>query len=292
MAQANLKAAEKDLSGHYERYGRRLRALYEAGPASYLEIIFTANSFSDLVVRAELLQRLMASDVKMVNEVKEYQSRVQAEKARIEGTKQELEQRQAEIAGLQRKSQSETNDIRAKVSERSAKLRRIQNERKAYEQALDELEATSRKLESFIRGNSRKGPSTAQASSKGMIWPVRGPITSPFGWRFHPILRTNRFHSGYDIAVRSGTSVAAAASGTVILAGWAGGYGKAVIIDHGGNISTLYGHNSTLLVSEGQSVKAGQIIAKSGSTGLSTGPHVHFEVRKSGEPVDPGPWLR
>lgn len=292
MAQANLKAAEKNLSGHYDRFSRRLRALYEAGSASYLEIIFTSNSFSDLVVRAELLQRLMASDVKMFNEVKEYKERVEAEKARIENLQQELQQRQTEIASLQKSSQVETNQIKTKVRERETKLRKIQNERKAYEQALDELEADSRRLESFIRGNTKSGSSTPQASAKGMLWPVRGPITSPFGWRVHPILRTKRFHSGYDIGVPHGTPVAAAAGGTVILSGWAGGYGKTVIIDHGGGISTLYGHNSTLLVSEGQKVKAGQTIAKAGSTGLSTGPHCHFEVRRNGEPIDPGPWLK
>ncbi|MGE5507266.1 MAG: murein hydrolase activator EnvC family protein [Chitinophagales bacterium] len=292
MAQANLQAAEKDLAGHYDRFSRRLRALYEVGPASYLEIIFTANSFSDLVVRAELLQRLMASDVQMFNEVRDYKTRVEAEKVRIENTKKELEQRQIEISALQKSAQTETNQVKAKVREREAKLRKIQSERKAYEQALDELEATSRQLESFIRGNSKKGSQAPQATSGSMLWPVRGPVTSPYGWRVHPILRTKRYHSGYDIAVPYGTPVAAAASGTVILSGWVGGYGKAVIIDHGGGISTLYGHNSTLLVSEGQTVKAGQIIAKAGSTGLSTGPHVHFEVRKNGEPVDPGPWLK
>lgn len=293
MAQSNLKAAEKDLSGHYERYGRRLRAIYEAGPLNYLEIIFTANSFSDLVVRLELMQRLITADVQLFNQVQNYKARVVAEKERIQNTKKELEERQKEIAGLQKEQAAETRQIKAKVREREAMLRRIVTERKAYEAALDEEEAEARRLESFIRGQQKRGgPSTAQATVRSMLWPVRGEVTSDFGWRVHPILRTKRYHSGLDIAVAYGTPVAAAAGGTVILSGWVGGYGKTVVIDHGGGISTLYGHNSTLLVSEGSVVRAGQTIAKAGSTGLSTGPHVHFEVRKEGEAVDPRAWLR
>ncbi|HBF38949.1 MAG TPA: peptidase M23, partial [Firmicutes bacterium] len=126
-----------------------------------------------------------------------------------------------------------------------------------------------------------------------MIWPVTGPIriTSPFGWRYHPILRTKKYHNGEDIAVSSGTPVHAADSGVVVVSGWEDGYGNYVAIDHGNGISTGYGHNSRLLVHQGERVTKGQIIAYSGSTGLSTGPHVHFEVRKNGVPIDPLPFL-
>jgi murein DD-endopeptidase MepM/ murein hydrolase activator NlpD len=292
MAQNNLAVAEKDLSGHYGRYSRRLRAIYEAGPLNYLEIVFTANSFSDLVVRLEMMQRLLSSDVQLFNQVRDYKSRVQAEKERIQATKKELEQRQAEIARLQKDQAAETNRAKAKVRERAAMLNKIVSERKAYETALDEEEAEARRLESFIRGQQKRGPSTSQATAKSMTWPVRGEITSDFGWRVHPIFKTRRFHSGLDLAVPYGTPVAAAAGGTVILSGWVGGYGKTVIIDHGGGISSLYGHNSTLLVQEGSVVRSGQIISKVGTTGFSTGPHVHFEVRKNGEAVDPRDWLR
>lgn len=292
MAQANLAAAEKDLSGHYDRFSRRLRAIYEAGPLDFLEIIFTANNFSDLMVRFELMQRLLSSDVQLFTQVQEYKARVEAEKRRIEATKRELEQRRAQVAELQRETAAETLRIKAKVREREAMLHRIQSERRAYEAALDEWEQTARQLESFIRGQQKRGPSTPQAAAKSMLWPVRGSVTSEYGYRIHPILRTKRYHSGLDIAVPYGTPVAAAAGGTVILSGWVGGYGKTVIIDHGGGISTLYGHNSTLLVSVGQTVRAGQTIAKAGSTGLSTGPHVHFEVRKNGAATDPRAWLR
>lgn len=291
-AQADLKEDEKDLSGHYERFSQRLRAIYEAGPLDYLEIIFTPGSYSDLVVRFELLQRLIASDVELFNQVREHKARVEEEKRRIQQTTKELEERRAEIAKLQKQTAAETARIKAKVEQRAAVFRKIQKERKAYEAALDEWEATARQLESFIRGQQKGGSSKSQADVKGMLWPVRGRITSEFGWRVHPILKTKRYHSGLDIAVPQGTPVAAAAGGKVILSGWVGGYGKTVIIDHGGGISTLYGHNSSLLVKEGNVVRAGQIIAKAGSTGLSTGPHVHFEVRRDGAATSPHDWLR
>jgi murein DD-endopeptidase MepM/ murein hydrolase activator NlpD len=292
VAQASLQTAERDLSGHYERFGRRLRAIYEAGSPDYLELIFTAHNLSDLLVRLELMQRLLASDAELFNQVREYKVRVEAEKERIEKTKKELEQRQTEIVALQRETAAETSRIKAKVREREAVLRRIASERKAYEEALDEWEAEARRIETFIRSQQKRGPSTSQAAAGSMLWPVRGRISSDFGWRVHPIFRSRRFHAGLDIAAPYGTPVVAAAGGTVILSGWVGGYGKTVVIDHGGGISTLYGHSSSLLVREGEAVQAGQTIAKVGSTGYSTGPHVHFEVRRDGAAVNPRDWLR
>jgi len=123
------------------------------------------------------------------------------------------------------------------------------------------------------------------ASSSGFVWPVHGVVTSGFGWRW------GRMHEGIDIAVANGTAVVSAASGTVIIAGWMGGYGNLVVVDHGNGISTAYGHNTTVTVGPGQHVAQGQLIAYSGNTGHSTGPHVHFEVRVGGSPVDPFGYL-
>lgn len=120
-----------------------------------------------------------------------------------------------------------------------------------------------------------------------LTYPSEAEITSTFGWRIHPILGSSRFHSGLDFGADYGSAILAADNGVVIFAGWYGGYGYAVVINHGKGISTLYGHNSKLYVAEGQSVQRGEVIADAGSTGLSTGPHLHFEVRQDGEPVDP-----
>lgn len=119
------------------------------------------------------------------------------------------------------------------------------------------------------------------------MWPCRGEITSYFGWRTHPIFGTTKYHSGMDIAVDYGTPIHAADSGTVVYSGWLGGYGYCVMIDHGGGLVSLYGHNQSLNVYEGQYVAKGTVIAAAGSTGYSTGPHCHFEVRLHGEVTEP-----
>lgn len=121
--------------------------------------------------------------------------------------------------------------------------------------------------------------------------PTNAPITSTYGWRIHPKLGYRRLHAGIDFGAASGSPVKAADGGVVTFSGWKGGYGNAVIIDHGQGISTLYGHNSQLLVVVGQRINRGDIIALVGSTGLSTGPHIHFEVRENGISVDPAPYL-
>jgi len=132
---------------------------------------------------------------------------------------------------------------------------------------------------------------TLERGATEFVWPVHGPISSPFGPRIHPIYGAPSFHTGIDIAVPEGTPVRAAASGTVTFAGWYEGFGVLVVIDHGNGYESYYAHLSKLLVSAGQSVSAGDVIALSGNTGLSTGPHLHFEVRYFGTPVDPRPLL-
>ena len=124
-----------------------------------------------------------------------------------------------------------------------------------------------------------------------MSWPVQGRITSPFGYRIHPILKTKELHTGIDIAATSGTTVVAANGGTVIKSGWNNSYGNLLMIDHGGGIVTLYAHNSSLLVRVGDVVSKGQAVSKVGSTGMSTGPHLHFEVRVNGQYKNPMDWL-
>jgi murein DD-endopeptidase MepM/ murein hydrolase activator NlpD len=125
-----------------------------------------------------------------------------------------------------------------------------------------------------------------------MQWPVNGPITSGFGYRTHPVLGYQRLHAGTDFGAGTGSPIVAAASGTVISAGWTGGYGNATIIAHGSGLATLYGHQSRLAVWAGTRVSKGQVIGYVGSTGMSTGPHLHFEVRRFGVPVDAVPYLR
>ncbi|ADQ14944.1 LysM peptidoglycan-binding domain-containing protein [Halanaerobium hydrogeniformans] len=143
--------------------------------------------------------------------------------------------------------------------------------------------------ELVIKGASKSGPLRLQSDS--LIWPVRGRVTSEFGWRDHPVRNERLFHNGLDIAVPTGTEVKAAASGRVVNSGWMNGFGYTVVIDHGNNVETLYGHNSRLLVSRGENVQQGQKIALSGNTGMSTGPHLHFGVLRNDEPLNPRDFL-
>jgi murein DD-endopeptidase MepM/ murein hydrolase activator NlpD len=151
-----------------------------------------------------------------------------------------------------------------------------------------DIQAYEAEQEAARRAAGIAGPSTAPGA---LDWPVHGTITSPFGYRQNPFGGGVEFHQGLDIAAPMGTTIEAAAGGTVIQAGWFGGYGNFIVIDHGGGMSTGYGHCSQIFVSVGQKVQKGQAIGAVGSTGVSTGPHVHFEVRLNGKPVDPAPYL-
>ncbi|MBI4734159.1 MAG: M23 family metallopeptidase [Rubrobacteridae bacterium] len=171
----------------------------------------------------------------------------------------------------------------------------LQKEKIRVAHDLDVLVSTSNMITHQIRVMKRGGSlSSSSLTIKGsgqLKMPCGARITSSFGWRFHPVLHYRRLHTGIDFGAPSGSTIMAADGGKVILAGWMGGYGNAVVISHGNGITTLYGHNSRLLVDVGDSVSQGQAIAKSGSTGLSTGPHLHFEVRVNGTPKNPMNWL-
>ncbi len=160
-----------------------------------------------------------------------------------------------------------------------------------YEQMLAELEQTSNQIGAMIRQMQRtpEGQKRSKQVWRGKFTaPVNGRVTSPFGMRFHPILKQRRMHTGVDLAAPTGTPIKAAGAGEVIYAGWYRAYGNTVIVDHGGNVQTVYAHCSSILTRRGSMVKQGQTIARVGSSGrLSTGPHLHFEVRRNGVPVSP-----
>jgi murein DD-endopeptidase MepM/ murein hydrolase activator NlpD len=168
-------------------------------------------------------------------------------------------------------------------------LANVQEDKEHALEHMAELQAQSAALSATIRAAQSSSTAfvspTGSVSASGFVWPVHGILTSGYGWRW------GRMHEGIDLAVPSGTPVVASAAGTVIVAGWMGGYGNLVVVDHGGSISTAYGHNSTVTVGVGQHVMQGQLIAYSGNTGHSTGPHVHFEVRVGGAAVDPMGYL-
>lgn len=278
-----LSKAEKALAERSLVLNKRIRDIYQNGQLNYLDVLFGANDFGDFTTRMDLLKRIMNKDIELIVKVK-------AERELVLQKKTELENDKAAILQLEQAAVEKKKIIESSKKEREAVLSLAVNERDTAEQSYQELLETSRKIEQMIRRNQNRnqGPS----GSGAMMWPTDvTDITSPYGWRTHPIFGTSRYHSGIDIGADYGDTVSAADSGVVIYADWMGGYGNAVIIDHGNGISTLYGHNSELLVTEGQRVRKGQAISRVGSTGYSTGPHLHFEVRQNGSPTDPMAYL-
>ena len=176
------------------------------------------------------------------------------------------------------------NDLSSTKQQKLQDLSTLTAEQQAEAGEIDALQAASNSLTARIQAaqaNRQAGGPTSTPSSAGLIWPVNGPVTSPFGWRW------GRMHQGIDIGVGMGTPIKAAAAGTIIYCGWESGYGNLVVIDHGGNLATAYGHQSSIAVTCGQQVDQGQVIGYVGCTGHCFGPHLHFEVRVNGTPVDP-----
>lgn len=280
-----LEKTQADLKIKNHKLQKRVRDIYINGQISYVDVLFGAKDISDLMSRMDVLKRIIRHDYDLIMKVKE-------EKAVVESTRGQLEKDRAEAEKLVADARDKKELVEIKKAEQQELLDQAIYDRDTSERAYEELMAASEEVANMIRRSQMASAYTgAPAGAGGMIWPLGGPVTSEFGWRTHPIFGTARYHSGLDIGGDYGQPVYAAAGGTVIYAGWISGYGNAVIIDHGGGITTLYGHNDSLNVSEGESVSQGQVIAQCGSTGNSTGPHCHFEVRENGEPVSPYGYL-
>ena len=304
LNERQLAEAQKRLEGRESVFYKRVRDIYINGRLSYLDVVIGSKDFSDFANRLEVLKRIIDSDITLINEIKK-------ERAEIEAHKQKLEADRAKLVELEKAALAKQAEIEQKKAERNVVLQKAQNDRATAMQAIEELNASSAQVSAMLkerqaaRTAAAAAAAAAAAQSSGgqgasdnwvqgtgqLGWPVSGEITSPYGYRVHPIWGTTIYHSGIDIGVDEGTPVHAADGGVVVWSGWMGGYGYAVVIDHGNGLSTLYGHNSELAVDEGQSVAKGQVISYAGSTGNSTGPHVHFEVRVNGDPVDPMGYL-
>jgi murein DD-endopeptidase MepM/ murein hydrolase activator NlpD len=274
-----------------DRLGNRLVDLYENGEPSSLEVLFNSKSVTDLIDAAQLLDSLGAQDRSIAGQVGNAKERVRKQR---ESTKRFRSLAAAEVRTIGIRTNqvralrdqllaSESRLAAARVAKREA-LRNVKESKAEYLHEVAGLQAASAALASQIRSaqsSSSYSPGDATPSAAGFIWPVNGPVTSPFGWRW------GRMHEGIDIGVGYGTPIHAAASGRVVYAGWMSGYGNLVAIDHGRGISTAYGHQSSITVSVGQIVSQGQTIGYVGCTGHCFGPHLHFEVRINGAPVDP-----
>jgi murein DD-endopeptidase MepM/ murein hydrolase activator NlpD len=288
--QTQLSKLGSNLQKRQELLNQRIVVIYKYGFQSYLELLLNANNFGEFINRFETLSYFISNDMRLIDEIQSTKLDIKSRHVAIESKKQQEEHQFKKMEVLQKQADREQQKMSVKVGRTKQELTKIQQDRASLERALEEYERTSREIEAAIRQDEQKG--TGKTLGTGhMIWPVRGRLSSGFGWRYHPVLRKKKYHNGQDIAVPSGTPVLAADSGVVLVSGWKGGYGNFVAIDHGNGISTCYGHNSRLLVQVGNKILKGQTVAISGNTGLSTGPHLHFEVRRNGTPINPIPYL-
>ncbi len=273
-----LKIAENNIVNKKGTLNSRLRVMYKTGSVGYIEVLLGSNDFEDLMTRIDTVRKIFLHDTEMIKFLVDQRNIIEKTKKDLQVYKDRLKQK------VDEKEAAQAN-LNVKVSELGVAKQQLAADHKALEAQEDSLKAEADKITKILASMKV----TQKYVGGVMSWPVPAStkITSPFGYRIHPILKTKKLHTGIDIGVGSNNSVIAAQAGTVIHSGWLGGYGKALIIDHGGGIATLYAHNNTLLVGVGEKVTRGQGIAKSGSTGLSTGPHVHFEVRVNGQYVDP-----
>ncbi len=275
-----LARAESTLVRQQTVLGERVVDAYRLGRAGYLDVVLGATSFPEFIARARLVSTIIHRDTELVEAYA-------AERDRTIALREQLEAERERVRVLMAETEERQQTLARKVEEKRTILRRIAGERAVTEQAVRELEDDSSQLEALILRLQGAGASVVGGRLVGFVMPLRGPLTSRFGSRVHPLFGRRHFHTGVDIAAPHGAPVRAAADGTVLFAGWYGGYGRLIVVDHGQGLSTLYGHLSAILVGAGTRVTRNHVIGRVGSTGYATGPHLHYEVRQNGRPIDP-----
>lgn len=292
ISQEELSVLELERDNQKEILEARLRNMYEYGDTGYLNVIFSSTSFSDLLNRTQYIQYVNDYDNKIYEEYLESINKIEIKIAEINEQISEIEMLQAEAEENQAK-------LEAEIENKKVLLAQAEDDIALNEASIAQLEAEEAEIQAQIKKAEEEAARTASMAnfkySGGEFgWPVPSitRINSYFGYRIHPIFGTKKLHAGIDISGPTGTDIVAAEDGVVTSASYMSGYGYAIIISHGNGYSTLYGHNSKLLVSKGDTVSKGQHISEMGSTGNSTGPHCHFEVRVNGTATDPLPYLK
>ncbi|MFQ3615171.1 MAG: peptidoglycan DD-metalloendopeptidase family protein [Cyanobacteriota bacterium] len=288
-ANTRLAQLQADLAKAEERYQQqqfatvaRLRFLQRQKDSSGWAVLLQSQNLNEFLEKRYQLRRVYQADNQFLVDLKRQSDELVARHRAVERQKNE-------IALLTQELQSQKAEYQQQALTQEELITRLKQDQQALEEAEEQLARDSASLANLIRQR-LAAASRSRIVIRGngiMSIPADGRLTSGFGYRVHPILGYRRFHAGIDFGAPTGTPIRAANNGVVIYSGWYGGYGRSVIVDHGNGITTLYAHASRVYVSEGQAVSRGEAIAAVGSTGFSTGPHLHFEVRKNGEPVDP-----
>ncbi|MDQ1713846.1 MAG: hypothetical protein QOE45_3296 [Frankiaceae bacterium] len=284
-------AAARRLEQARHRAGELARSIYMAGPAGLAATLLAAGSPTDLAARATFVHvlladgsgRVLAANAARID-LANRASVVAARQAAVAARDRDARAALARVEALATTARDAAGTVAAQVSARRSALALAARERAADLAQYRSLQAESRRLAELIRRTSR---GTGRVGRGGLLWPTPGPVTSGYGYRIHPIYGYRRFHAGIDIGAPTGQGIVAVRAGVVVSAGPRGTYGNLVVIDHGNGFATAYAHQSRVLVRAGQRVVAGQRIGLVGATGAATGPHLHFETRVNGEPVDP-----
>ncbi len=292
-SEAALEEATAKREQQFTTFAGRMKFFYENSQISYLEILLGSESFSDMIRRIQYIDDIMSYDNNMLNELTETQNEIQKRTEEIAEEKEQAEY----LLGV---AQDTMDSLDAIVAEKEALIASYAQDEEKYNQLITLNEKASREAEQMINQiiAAQSNTSSTTVYTGGQLnWPVpsvaasSSSLSSGFTVRDKPIGTGTEKHTGYDIPASYGAAVVAAEAGTVIYSGWMSGYGNIIMIDHGGGFVTLYGHNSSLTVSVGDTVSRGQQVAKIGSTGNSTGNHCHFEVRLNGTAVSPESYL-
>ena len=300
-----LAQAKIDVKKQYEDMKLRIKFMYENGTMSYIQILLSSGSFSELLNKAEYIEQVSEYDRNMLQTYQDNRDKItrlekdlKDQKEVLEQVKGDVEAKQTEMAGLISDKQTEIEGYESDIQNKEEAI-------KEYEAMIAEQDSTIKALEASVAAakakrtqmtvsdNSTNAADQPHYGGGAFVWPAPSytRISDDYGYRTHPILGIQKFHSGVDMAAPSGSSILAAADGTVVAATYNATMGNYVMIDHGNGLYTIYMHASALYVSSGQSVSAGSTIAAVGSTGRSTGAHLHFSVRQNGNYVSPWNYL-
>jgi murein DD-endopeptidase MepM/ murein hydrolase activator NlpD len=297
-ATERLEEIQRRLAARQDLYARRAVDAYKAGPAAAAETLLSSESLSSLLDRYAYYESVFDADTALLDEIEALEREAQSRRAEIERRKVQiaadklvLSRERTALAELRSHRAEALAARRAAVARKKALLGRIRGRQRRLVDAERQLALESARIHSLLAAG-LSGSALRVAAGGQLSWPAAGPLTSGFGMRNHPILGGRRMHTGIDISAPYGAPVWAADGGRVAYVGTLSGYGSVVAIDHGGSLATTYNHLSGFFVAPGEAVARGQHIAAVGCSGYCTGPHLHFEVRVNGAPVDPLPYLR
>jgi murein DD-endopeptidase MepM/ murein hydrolase activator NlpD len=293
LKQQQIESVKRDYVVQTDALAARVDATYRSGEWVFIDWLLSAESIADLLDRTDMVQRIMDNDEEIANGL-------ESDRADLERAEQELARTLDTVSTKRAEVKAEEDRLEGLQSSRNSKLKAEQSAKNQKTALLAETKENIARLKAIAAAEDRESARIAAmlkgGSSHGsgryagsMAWPCPGytRVSSQFGMRYHPILHYNRMHAGIDVSAPSGATLVAVGSGVVVSAGVSGGYGKCVIIDHGDGLVSVYAHMSRISVSKGQTLTSGQSIGAVGSTGLSTGPHLHFEIRVNGNPVNP-----